>query len=415
MKNIILFDNENRELLLPLTFTRPVGELRIGILTIREKWEHYLNGKVSYLTQDYLSKKYPIHVEAENYVIDGSVIPTLELSKLVAQLGLNEALMDGDDFIAAKVTKEQILHLMNNEPIDALEGMDVEDTPFLKLTNTWDLFRYNKAAIQLDFVALTQNRTSAPISSTNTVINKHQIFLEPGATVECSVLNATDGPIYIGKEATVMEGCLIRGGFSLGEHATLKMGAKIYGATTIGPYSKCGGEIKNTVILGYSNKSHDGYLGNSVVGEWCNLGANTNVSNMKNNYSIVKVWNYVDNTFVNSGEQFCGVVIGDHTKCGISTLLNTGTVVGIFTNIYGVGLPDKFIPSFSWGGTKDSTTYRLEKALEVASKVYHRRNKPFDQVERDLISAIFEQTATYRHWEMSADAEQKSETLAFNN
>lgn len=399
MKNIILFDNEAREQLLPLTFTRPISELRVGILTIKEKWEQSLGGKASHLTQDYLAPKYPIQIESENFVIDGSIVPTPELARLVAQLDLNEALMDGDDFIAAKVTNDQIVHLINNEPIAALEGIDIEGTPFLKIRHTWDLFRYNKTAIQLDFVALTKNRKSAPISATNTIINKHQIFVEPGAKIECSVLNATDGPIYIGKEAEVMEGCLIRGAFSLGNNATLKMGAKIYGATTIGPHSKFGGEVKNSVVLGYSNKAHDGYLGNAVIGEWCNLGANTNNSNMKNNYSTVKVWNYELGAYANSGEQFCGLVMGDHTKCGINTMLNTGTVTGVCGNIFGAGFPAKFIPSFTWGGVGNSVTYQLEKGLKVAEKVYQRRNKSFGAVEQNIIKAIFEQTQKYRYWE----------------
>jgi len=415
MKNIILFDNEAREQLLPLTFTRPVGELRVGILTIREKWEKSLDGKVSFLTQDYLTKKYPIHIEAENFIIDGSVIPTPELAKLVDQLDLNEALMDGDDFIAAKVTETQIAHLMNNEAIDALVGVDIEGTPFLKVRRTWDLFRYNKTAIQLDFVALTKNRKSAPISATNTVINPHQVFLEEGAKVECSILNATDGPIYIGKDAEIMEGCMIRGAFTLGDNATLKMGAKIYGPTTIGPYSKFGGEIKNSVVLGYSNKAHDGYLGNSIIGEWCNLGANTNNSNMKNNYSTVKVWDYETNEYQNSGQQFCGLVMGDHTKTGINTMFNTGTVTGVFTNIFGAGFPDKFLPSFSWGGVDSSVTYRLEKALDVAEKVYKRRNISFTQVEKELIKAIFEQTTKYRKWEDGTEKTSQEQSVTFSN
>lgn len=407
MKNIILFDNEAREQLLPLTFTRPVGELRVGILTIREKWEKYLNGQVSYLTQDYLSKKYPIKVADENYVIDGSILPNPRLAKLVTQLDFNEALMDGDDFIAAKVTRDQITHLMNNEDIDALEGLDIEGTPFLKIVHTWDLFRYNKAAIKLDFELITKGRKSAILSKTNTVFNEKQIFVEPGANVECSILNANDGPIYISKDAQIMEGSLIRGPFALGESATLKMGAKIYGPTTIGPHSKCGGEIKNSIILGYSNKAHDGYLGNSIIGEWCNLGANTNNSNMKNNYSSVKVWNYVEEEYTNSGEQFCGLVVGDHTKCGINTMLNTGTVLGVFSNIFGAGFPAKFVPSFTWGGAESSTSYRLEKAFEVAEKVYLRRGKKLDTIEKNIIKAIFEQTAKYRVWEK----ENKSERM----
>ncbi len=415
MKNIILFDNEAREQLLPLTFTRPVGELRVGILTIREKWEKNLSGKVSFLTQDYLAKKYPIHIEAENYIIDGSVIPTPELAKLVSQLDLNEALMDGEDFIAAKVTKAQIEHLMNNEAIDALVGLDIEGTPFLKIRRPWDLFRYNKTAIELDFVALTKHRNSAPISSTNTIINRHQVFIEEGAKVECSILNATDGPIYIGKNAEVMEGCMIRGAFSLCDNATLKMGAKIYGPTTIGPHSKFGGEIKNSVVLGYSNKAHDGYLGNSVIGEWCNMGACTSNSNMKNNYSMVKVWDYETEDYQSSGQQFCGLVMGDHTKTGINTMFNTGTVTGIFTNIFGAGFPNKFIPSFTWGGVETSETYQLEKAFQVADKVYQRRNKPFDQVEKDIIKAIFEQTEKYRKWEGGAAKITKEQSVTFSN
>jgi UDP-N-acetylglucosamine diphosphorylase/glucosamine-1-phosphate N-acetyltransferase len=413
MKNIILFDKESREALLPLTFTRPMGELRIGILTIKEKWEKCLNGKVSYITQHYLAEKYPIDVEDENYVIDGSIIPSPELAKLVLQLNFNEALMDGDDFIAAKVTKEQIIHLMNNEAIDALEGTDVGNTPFLKINHTWDLFRLNATAIQLDFVLLTKGRKSAPISSSNTLINKHQIFVEPGATIECSVLNAENGPIYIGENATIMEGCLIRGGFSLGANSTLKMGTRIYGPTTIGPYSKMGGEIKNSVILGYSNKVHDGYFGNSIMGEWCNLGANTNISNMKNNYSNVRVWNYNEEKLKDSGQQFCGVVIGDHAKFGISTILNTGTIVGIFANIFGTDFPDKFLPSFTWGGVESSDTYRLEKAFEVAEKVYKRRQKDFNEVEKNIIRTIFEQTEKYRTWEPKMHKKMVDGKIAF--
>ena len=298
MKNIILFDNEYREHLLPLTFTRPVAELRIGIMTIREKWENALGGKASYLTQDYLSSKFPVHLEAENYLIDGSIIPTPALAKLVIQLDMNEALMDGDEFVAAKVTNAQLYHLINNEAIDTLVGMDIGQTPFIKIKHTWDLFKYNKAAIELDFVALTKGRPSEPIDSSNRILNKHQIFIEPGAKVKCSILNADSGPIYIGKDAEIMEGCIIRGPFSLGNNATLKMGAKIYGPTTIGPFSKFGGEVKNSLVQGYSNKAHDGYLGNSIIGEWCNLGANTNNSNMKNNYSTVRVWNYMEESYL---------------------------------------------------------------------------------------------------------------------
>ena len=399
MKNIILFDSDVWSQLLPLTFTRPVAELRVGILTIRQKWEQFLNGTASYMTQDYLSKKYPISIEGENYVINGAVLPSPKLCKLINQLEDNEVLLEEGEFIAAKLGESQFYHLMNNEDLDALTGVDIDGTPFLKINHTWDLFKINAQAIQLDFDLLTKGRKSAPLSSTNRLIGENQVFLEEGAKVEATVLNTTDGPIYIGKNAEIMENCMIRGGFALGDNAILKMGAKIYGPTTVGPYCKVGGEVKNSLILGYSNKSHDGYLGNSVIGEWCNLGANTNNSNMKNNYSNVKVWNYKKKALVNSGEQFCGLTMGDHSKCGISTMFNTGTVVGVFANVFGAGFPDKFIPSFSWGAVNHSTTYRIEKALEVMEKVYERRNKVLDDVERNILKSIFEQTSVFRTWE----------------
>ncbi len=410
MKNIILFDNDFRAQLLPLTFTRPIAELRIGILTIREKWEQSLNGKVSYMTQDYLSQKFPIHIEEENYVINGAVLPSPELCKLINQLDNDEVLLAAGEFIATKLGKHQFHHLMNNEDLDALLGTDIDGTPFLKIKHTWDLFKMNASAIQWDFDLLTKNRKSAPLSSTNTLIGENRVFLEEGAKVEGAILNTTNGPIYVGKNAEIMEGCLVRGSFSLGDHSILKMGAKIYGATTIGPYCKVGGEVKNSVLLGYSNKSHDGYLGNAVLGEWCNLGANTNNSNMKNNYSNVKVWSYEKKAFVDSRQQFCGLIMGDHSKCSINTMFNTGTVVGVFANIFGAGFPDKFIPSFSWNAINTFSTYRLEKALEVMEKVFYRRNKVPDELEKNLLKSIFEQTSKFRKWEIAvASATEKNE------
>lgn len=399
MRNIILFDSESRERLLPLTFTRPIGELRIGILTIREKWERHLGGKVSYITQDYLSGKFPIQIEEDNLVIDAAVLPNEEFCQLIRQLGTNEALLHNGDFIAARIPKNQFYLLMNNEEFENLSGYELEGIHLSKIQYLWDIFQLNKQALVDDFQLLTKGRQTERISDTNRVTGRENIFVEPGAIVEFSTLNAIDAPIYIGKNATIMEGCLVRGGLAMGNNSILKMGTKIYGPTTLGPYCKVGGELKNSVLFGYSNKSHDGYLGNSVLGEWCNLGANTSNSNMKNNYSNVRVWDYTENDFQNSGEQFCGLFMGDHSKCGINTMFNTGTVVGVFANIFGAGFPKKFIPSFSWGAVESEGTYRLEKACEVGDKVWKRRKKNLDNIEKEILSAIFEQTAIYRSWE----------------
>jgi UDP-N-acetylglucosamine diphosphorylase/glucosamine-1-phosphate N-acetyltransferase len=253
--------------------------------------------------------------------------------------------------------------------------------------------------MDLDYKLITRGRQSQTISTTNTVFgDSRNIFIEEGAWVECSILNATNGPIYIGKNATVMEGCIVRGGLALCEGATLKMGAKIYGATTIGPYSKIGGEVNNSVIIGYSNKGHDGFLGNAVIGQWCNLGADTNNSNLKNNYSEIKVWNYPSGGFINTGKQFCGLIMGDHSKSGINSMFNTGTTIGFFCNIYGSDFPRTFVPSFSWGSSKGFVTYQIDKAIETANRVMERRNKTLDAIEEDILRAIFEQTKGYRKY-----------------
>lgn len=407
MTNIILFDSEVRDQLLPFTFTRPVGEIRIGILTIREKWEHFLNGTASYITQDFLSDKFPTKVSTVNYVINGAILPNTTLCQMISRLSLNEALLQKGNFIAAKLNEAQFNHLMNDEAIDTLSGLELQGhTPINRIEHIWDIFKLNQIALETDFQLLTKNRSSQPISTTNRVIGSNNIFIEEGASVECSNINATNGPVYIGKNATIMEGCSIRGGFSLGDYATLKMGANIYGPTTIGPYCKVGGEVKNSVIMGYSNKSHAGYLGNSVIGEWCNLGADTNNSNLKNNYSQVKVWNYDAEQLINSGEQFCGLFMGDHSKTGINTMFNTGTVVGVFANIFGAGFPTKHISSFTWGGVTEKETYLLEKALELGAKVYERRSLPFNEMERSIIQNIFERTRKYRPWEKVATLKQ---------
>ena len=403
MANIILFDNEVREHLLPLTYTRPVCELRVGILTIMEKWKKWLGEEhtYSYITQDYLAEKYPIDYGSENLVINGSVMPSDQLMSLIRYIKFNEAYIKGEDLILAKLDEKQFEKLIQDEPIDELKGIDLENTEYLKLNNLWDIYKLNDAALRSDFEILTKNRTSQPISKTNQVLEPDNIFIEEGASVECSILNASTGPIYIGKNSTIMEGSMIRGGLALCEHATVKMGAKIYGATTIGPWSKVGGEVNNSIIQAYSNKGHDGFLGNSVLGEWCNIGAASNNSNLKNNYLEVKLWNYPTERFAKTGTQFCGLFMGDHSKCGINTMFNTGTVVGVGANIYGAGYQRNFIPSFSRGGVSGITTNKTEKAFETAEAMMLRRNVNFDVSERLLLLRIFEDTVKYRPWEKS--------------
>ncbi len=399
MNNIILFDDDSRDLLLPLCFTRPVAEMRVGILTIKEKWEIYLNGSASFITQDYLSDKFPIKITDENFVVNGSVLPNQKICKLIEQLDFNEALLSEGELIATKMNAAQFEKLMRNEDIDELEGYELGDTKFIKIKHPWEIFSNNDIAIREDFDLLTRGRVSQPISSTNNVLGADQIFIEEGASVECSILNATTGPIYIGKNAKILEGSMVRGALALCDNAVLKMGAKIYGATTIGPKAKVAGEVNNSVIFGNSNKGHEGFLGNSVLGEWCNIGADSNNSNLKNNYAEVKLWNYVDERFTKTGLQFCGLIMGDHSKCGINTMFNTGTVVGVFANIFGSGFPRNFIPSFAWGGHSGFTTYKTEKAFEVAERVMIRRDVELGPQDKALLKHVFNQTAKYRAWE----------------
>ncbi len=386
--NYIIFDNFRRNFLLPLTFTRPVADIRIGILTIREKWEYFLGEKTSSLTEDYLSVKYPILKADDNILINGSVIPNEKLVKEIKGLDNNKELIKGDVIIALRVSASDLDH------IDDTEGMNEVETSceYLKLNASWEVFEKNDEALRADYTIITKGRQSQSLSKTNTLIG-NDIFIEEGARVEGATINTTKGPVYIGRDVEIMEGALIRGPFAICNDAVVKMGAKIYGATTIGPYSKVGGELNNVVIFGYSNKAHDGYLGNAVIGEWCNLGADTNNSNLKNNYDFVKMWSYPDHTFVDTGLQFCGLVMGDHSKCGINTMFNTGTVVGVNSNIFGSGFQRNFIPSFVWGGTKGFQPFPVEKAIEIATRVYSRRNIEFDDTEQDILRAVNDLTA----------------------
>jgi UDP-N-acetylglucosamine diphosphorylase/glucosamine-1-phosphate N-acetyltransferase len=388
--NYILFDGPSRNNLLPFTFTRPVADIRVGILTIREKWEAFLKTTTTTVTEDYLSDKYPMVEMDENIMINASYLPNLELVEMVRDLTENQAIFSGEDVVAF-FTKEA----QDDINFDTYEAIELADD-IIKIENTWDIFSKNGEAIQEDFALLTKENTSQPIPSSNNVIAPENIFIEEGAKLEFATLNASTGPIYIGKNAEIMEGAIIRGPLALCEGAGIKLGAKIYGPTTVGPFSKVGGEVNNSVIFGYSNKGHDGFLGNSVLGEWCNLGADTNNSNLKNNYAEVRLWDYQTQGFAKTGLQFCGLMMGDHSKCGINTMFNTGTVVGVSANIFGSGFPRNFVPSFSWGGHSGFTTYLTKKAFEVATVVMARRNVEFSDQDKAILEHVFEETKQYR-------------------
>jgi UDP-N-acetylglucosamine diphosphorylase/glucosamine-1-phosphate N-acetyltransferase len=388
--NYILFDEARRENLLPLTFMRPVADIRFGILTIREKWEKYLSCKTSTLTDNYLAAKFPLIKEEENIIINGAICPNPELIKEINRIKSGQALVSGETILAM---------CLNAKDFEKMSGSIDEistDVKYLEINNVWDVYSKNAEALKADFELLTKGRKSQPIPSHCIAIAAENIFIEEGAELIAATLNASSGPIYIGKKAVVMEGSNIRGPFALCDHSWVKMGAKIYGGTTIGPYSKVGGEINNSVIFGYSNKAHDGFLGHSVIAEWCNLGADTNTSNLKNTYDQVKIWNYPVESFIDSGQQFCGLIMGDHSKCGINTMFNTGTVVGVSSNIFGSGYQRNFISSFKWGGVSGFSTFLPKKAIEVAKEMYRRRNLELSDLDARLIEDVYNLTHGYR-------------------
>ena len=388
--NYILFDGPARNALLPFTFTRPVADILIGIMTIRQKWEMRLGSTTTTLTEEYLSAKFPMVELEENVMINASFLPNNTLAEMVSVLGPNQAIFKGDEVIAFYTNEEQ-----EEVDFDTYEIIEYEGD-CITIKNTWDIFSKNNLAIQEDFNYLTEDRKSQPIPKSVNVIAPENVFIEEGAKLEFVTLNASTGPIYIGKDTEIMEGSMIRGPFALCDNASVKMGSKVYGATTVGPYSRIGGEVKNTVIFAHSNKGHEGYLGDSVIGEWCNMGADTNNSNLKNNYEEVKLWSYETEGFAKTGLQFCGLMMGDHSKCGINTMFNTGTVVGVSANIFGTGFPRNFIPSFSWGGASGFTTYVTKKAFETARLVMSRREIEFDEQEAAILEHVFEESKKWR-------------------
>lgn len=389
MRNIILKDiPETRNNLLPFTFTRPVADLRIGILTLREKWETLLPGVYSYITEDYLSVKYPCisSPDGDNIIISSHFFPTPMVIQGIEKLMPGQALAYQGEIIAARGT------------VDATEFelIEIEEIPsFIK--KLYDIFLLNDNALEYDFQLITDGRQSQPLSATNTVIgDRSRIFIEEGATVEGAILNSTYGPIYIGRNAEVMEGSCIRGGFALCEASEVKMGTKIYGATTVGPHCKVGGEISNVVFIGYSNKAHDGFLGNSVIGEWCNIAAGCVASNLKNDYTEIKLWNYPLRRFLRTGLQFCGLIMGDHSKTGINTMINTATVIGVGVNIHGAGYPRNFLPSFMEGSTAGLSEVPIPKFLETARKVMARRNVALTDVDEEIFKTLYRITDDYK-------------------
>ncbi len=390
INHIVLFDGNERNNLLPLTASRAVADLRVGILTIKEKWEKHFNTKIDILTQDYLQAKYTYTQRQSTVFINASVLPTKELIEVIEKLEDNSVLKSETTVFAIKT----------NNSVSSLQDLKLStqklNSTILQFYNStinfpWNIFSLNGQEIKNDIQLLGLKPNPDKLSGTNQILG-NEIYIEDGVKCECSILNAIDGPIYLGKDSELMEGCTVRGPFSLGVHSTLKMQTKIYGDTTIGPHCKVGGEVSNSVIFGYSNKSHDGFLGSSVIGEWCNLGAGTNNSNLKNNYGKVKAWNYPSKDFINTGLQFCGLIMGDHSKSSINTMFNTGTVVGVCANVFGSGFHSKFVPDFAW----NEKTFDLEKAHEVAQRVMERREINLSETDATILRHIFEQTKELR-------------------
>jgi UDP-N-acetylglucosamine diphosphorylase/glucosamine-1-phosphate N-acetyltransferase len=392
--NVVLFDDPDTRIdLLPFTYTRPVASLRVGILTLAEKWEKVLNQPISFSTQDYLNKKFKLHLASDNLWINGSVCPDEELVKSILQLKSGDAVFYQSRIIAVRTPDDEVPEVITGTVHEYKKSITVID-------KVWKIFQENGAQIRSDFQLMTKGRKSVGITDKHTrTYNEENIFVEEGAKITAALLNAENGPIYIGKNAVVQEGALIRGPFAMSEGAHINMGAKIRGDVSVGPFSKIGGEVSTSVILANSNKSHDGFLGCSVIGEWCNMGADSNTSNMKNNYENVKVWNYGKQGFVDSGLMFCGLMMGDHSKCSINTMFNTGTVAGVNANIFGEGFPRTIIPSFSWGGAAGYTTYQLNKAFDTAIKAMARRSVIFSEEDNAILQHVFNITADERVWE----------------
>lgn len=395
--NIILFDEPATKVaLLPFTYLRPIAQIRVGILTILEKWKRWMTADYSYLSEQYLQQKFTQRRAKDNLYINGSFLPNATLVDQIAGLQSDQLLMYDGKPVAFYGDIDDMIELTTGLLQKDREMLEFQHM-CISIANIYDIFIHNRQALIEDFRLVTSQRQSAPVNDRHTVVyHPERIFIEEGAKIKAAVLNAETGPIYIGRGAHIGEGSIVRGATAICESATLNLGTKIRGDSTIGPFSKVGGEISNSVIFGYSSKGHDGYLGNSVIGEWCNIGADSNTSNLKNNYANVRIWNYAEERFVDSGRQFCGLMMGDHAKCGINTMFNTGTVVGVCANIFGSGFPRAFVPSFAWGGAAGFTTFQFQKALEVMGKVLERRKKTLSEADVSILQHIFEASKKYR-------------------
>lgn len=386
--NIILFDNK-RESFYPLSLTRSISEFRLGILTLREKWESYFDS-VSILSNDYLAEKYDTNIKDDNIWINSQLLPSKDIVTEIQSLRVGEVL-----------NKESVILAFRNSEyiVDKLNYVE-SNSEFSFLSSITDIFRLNGEEIINDIKLLNfqnNDKNLVELNDSNIKSGKYPVYVEEGATIENCYINSSDGPVYIGKNTHIMQGSMLRGPFAICDNSVVKMGAKIYGATTIGPFCKVGGEINNSVFFGYSSKAHDGFLGNSIIGQWCNLGADTNNSNLKNNYDDVKIWNYSSESFLQTGLQFCGLIMGDHSKCGINTMFNTGTVVGVGANIFGSGFPRNFIPSFSWGGSSGFIIHKLEKFFSTAEKVMKRRGIAFSDIDKQVLMQVYNMTKRYRN------------------
>lgn len=401
MMHIIFVDRaEWRRKLYPLALTRPVSELRVGILTITEKWVKNFKSTYSFLTEDYLSEKYPLISEEQEdsapnefLLIRGNCCPDQRLREAALQLELGQALYDSNGLLISRASRSGVKHFQNHnfKYFDCLQY----DQPVTCINYPEDIFLHNGQQIEVDFQFLTEGRESAPLSSTNQILGD-RVFAEEGAVVECSTLNSLKGPIYLGKNSEIWENCAVRGPFALCEGSQLKMGSRVYSHVTVGPYSRVGGEMNTCVIQGYSSKGHDGYLGSAVMGEWCNWGADTNNSNLKNNYKTVRVYDYSTEQYRDTDQQFYGLIMGDHSKCAINTAFNTGTLVGVGASIFGAGFPPTFVPDFSWGGADGFVEHKLDNMLETAELVYARRNRKFDVAEQNILKHVFNMTKKLR-------------------
>jgi len=392
--NYILFGAKARDHLLPFTFLRPIADIRVGILTIREKWEAWLGKETSSLTEPYLAEKYPMVKEDDNILINASVMPDATLIEEIAELEPNQTLVSGEVLIAHRVPAHDIAN-MDTEILDDVEPRHTRSN-IRKLDRLWDIIVLNPGEIHSDYALITKGRESQSLPAHVQVMNPEHAFMEEGAQVDLAIINASEGPVYIGKDARIMDGAIVKGPAGIGEGSTVRMGAKIYGGSAIGPHSKVGGEMEASVIFGYSNKAHDGFLGHSVVGEWCNIGADTNTSNLKINYDQIRLWDYAEESFVPTGQTFCGTFMGDHTKCGINTMFNTGTVIGVSSQIFGSGFMRNFIPSFSWGSVSGLTVVDFAKAVDVAKRMHARRNKAFTEIDIEIFRQVYEHTLGYR-------------------